>query len=180
MTKNPYFTVWFSTKTTIDNILTKQVKFRYYAPILLAVMSSFLGSIKDIIAVFDELLYALIPGVIFILLGYLGLSRLLPWLMSQAGRIWDGKSNIHELRVVIGLAQVPVCLVLIEQCTFLFLGELKAYWEVNIGIQWLAWIFYTRILIIGIARTQGFSYGIAFLNLVISVLPFFVIRLMLL
>ena len=178
MTKNPYFTIWFNPKTTIDNILTEKVRFRYYTPILLAVMSGFLGTITDITAVFDELLYALVSGVIFIALGYLALSRLLPWLIHRAGRIWNGKSNIHELRVIVGLAQVPVCLVLIEQCIFLLFGELKADWEVNIGIHWLVWVFYMRILIIGVARTQGFSYGIAFLNLIIGVLPVFVIRLM--
>ena len=178
MTKNPYFTVWFNPKTTIDNILTEQVRFRYYTPILLSVMSGFLGTITDITAVFDELLYALVSGVVFIALGYLVISRLLPWLIHRAGRIWDGKSNIHELRVIVGLAQVPVCLVLIEQCIFLLFGELKADWEVNIGIHWLVWVFYMRILIIGVARTQGFSYGMAFLNLIIGVLPVFVIRLM--
>jgi hypothetical protein len=176
MTKNPYLTVWFNTKETIQRILTGQVKFNYSIPILLTVFSGFIGTIKDITMVFGDPFYALIPGVIFIVLGYLALSRLFPWLIKKTGLIWNGGSNIHELRVIIALAQIPVILILLEQIVFMFFGELRADWQVNIGIQWLVWIFYMRILIIGVARTQGFNYGIAFLNLVISVLPLFLIR----
>lgn len=178
MTKNPYLSVWFNPKTTIENILTGKVKFHYYIPILLTVMSGFIATLKDINAVFDDYVVALISGVIFIILGYLALSRLFPWLILIAGRIWKGKSNIHELRIIIGLAQIPVLLILVEQIAFLFFGELKASGEANIALQWLVWIFYMRILIIGIAKAQGFNYGIAFLNLVISGLPLIVIRLM--
>lgn len=176
MSKNdPYFSVWFNTRATIDNILTGQVRFKYYIPILLTIFSGYIGELDRPL---DEGIHiALILSAITILLGYFLLGHFIPWIILKIGKIWNGKSGLKELQIVIGLTQIPVILILIEQLIFMAFGEIKPDWSVNIGIQWISWVFYMRILIIGIARVQGFNYGIAILNLVLSLLPFLLIRL---
>ncbi|MEQ8477768.1 hypothetical protein [Fulvivirga sp.] len=176
MTNNPYVNIWFNTNETIEKILKNEIRFNYHIPVLLTVIGGSVASAKDIYFVVEDMFLTVIVSIIFIFLAYLALLRLFPWLIKKTGGIWNGKSDINELRIVIGLAQIPALILLAEQIIFLGFGQLVPEMETNIILQWLVWIFYMRILILGTAKVQGFSIMVTFLNLVISVLPLFLLR----
>lgn len=173
---NPYLSTWFRPSETLNKILTRQIKFNYRIPILLSAISMFLGELSGNMDL--GVGFAIILFFIGLILYYLFLTKLIPWLIIKIGLIWGGKSGHEEMVLVIGLAQVPVLLILLEQIIFLGFGKIIPDTSVNILIQWIAWIFYLRILIIGIAKVQGFTYSMALLNIAITFLPFLLISLL--
>lgn len=174
---NPYLSIWFNTKSTIDGILTGKIRFNYAIPILPSGLSLFIGQLKDELEI--GLAFSITTIVIGIGLTYLFATRIVPFLILKIGRMWKGKSGLDELLIVTGLSYIPVILILIEQLIYLSGGKVLIDSNANIAIQWVVWIFYMRIFSIGLAKIQGFSYPIAFLNLMLSFLPFFLLRLVL-
>ncbi|MDH5365471.1 MAG: hypothetical protein OEW67_00670 [Cyclobacteriaceae bacterium] len=179
MTKyNPYLSIWFNTPKTIDSILTGKSRFTLYLPIILTLCSLWFSILNDAITLGLPLTIGMM--IIAFALGYLILTHLLPRLIILTGKIWNGKSGIPELKIIIGLAQIPMLLILTEQIIFLLFGEILPHLAANIVLQWLVWIFYLRIMIIGVAKVQGFNYTIALVNLIISFSPIFIIDLIIL
>lgn len=176
MTNNPYINIWFKTNETIEKILKNETRFNFHIPVLLTVFGGSLAIVKDIFFVIEDVFLTVISSLIFMFFAHFAILKLFPWLIKKTGGIWNGKSGINELKIVIGLAQIPVLILLVEQIIFLGFGHLVPEIETNIILQWVVWIFYMRILILGTAKVQGFSIMVAFLNLVISVLPLFLLR----
>jgi hypothetical protein len=175
MTNNPYLTIWFNTSKTIDSILTGKTAFTFYLPIILVICSLLISILDDIIALGGTFAIGILPIVVPLV--YLMIVQLFPRLILLTGKIWNGKSGVPELQIIVGLAQIPTLLILSEQIIFLLFGEILPLWAASIALQWLVWIFYWRIMIIGVAKVQSFNYTIAVLNLIISFLPFFIIDL---
>lgn len=171
---NPYFTVWFQTKKTVVNVVQGKVRFRFYIPILLyGIVASwgFIGKATDKLFLLTYVITSI--SIVFIFSGYL-----IPWLVQITGRLWNGKSEFGNLQLVFGLAYIPFLILLTTQIIYFLVGDFRSMEEVNNMVQIIAWLFYIRILIIGIAKVQGFSYGFALLNFILAVLPFLVIRLL--
>ena len=179
MTKNnPYLYIWFKTPKTIDSILTGKTRFTFYLPIILTICSLLISILDDLIALGGTFAIGIITIVVALV--YLIFAYLIPRLIILTGKIWNGKSGVPELKIIVGLAQIPMLLILAEQIVFLLLGEILPHWSANIALQWLVWIFYLRIMIIGLAKVQGFNYTIALLNLIISFSPIYIIDLIIL
>lgn len=172
--QNPYFSVWFKSGETINKVLAGDVSFKFYIPILLAALSAFIGDWKGG-SIFVGSLIVIVVGTAML---YFISSHFLPWLILKTGNIWKGQANMRKLKLVFGLAHIPLLPILILQLLTLPLGQIQPPDNVNNVVQIIAWIFNVRILIIGISKVQGFTYGLAILNIVLSVLPFVVLRLM--
>ncbi len=177
MINNPYFTIWFRPVRTINNVLSDRIDFNFRFPILFAAISMAFGN-----EISEEFGFGFTASFIILLL-LTGLTYTIsayfsPWWIMKIGKIWNGKSKFKDLQLVFGLAYIPITLILIYQLLSLSLGDIISDAEVNYGIQVVVWIFYIRILIIGIAKSQGFTYGLAIVNLVISIFPFIILKLM--
>ena len=170
---NPYFSIWFKTTATIDKVLAKEVNFKFSIPIALAVLSTFVKDWDKDSNILDSLMTIMIGTA----MGYFITGHFLPWLMIKTGKIWNGKSNIRHLQLVFGLAHIPFLLILVLQSITLPAEDIRSSEEVSVVVQFLAWIFFVRILIIGISRVQGFTYGQAIVNMAVSVLPFLLLKL---
>jgi len=176
MKNSPYYTIWFSPTKTIIGVLSKQIKFRHHLPILIAVISSALGS--DIIKMLGfGIVDSILTLIAFSVLVYIGIGYLLPWWIMTIGKIWKGNAKFIEIQIVFGLAYIPTLFILIYQLIHLSIGVFLADTEVNYAIRFIVAIFYFRTIIIGIAKTQGFTYGLAIINLIVSVIPLIIIRL---
>lgn len=174
--ENPYFGVWLDPRKTLDNIFSGKVAFRYYIPIIMAVTSLSFKMLRN--NLLDGYSYDYLSFLISIGVGYLIVGNFYPWLFYKIGRIWKGKGSLKQTQIVVALSQIPVILILIEQVIFFLFGEVKTYESANTVLQWIVWFFYVRALIMGIAHIQKFSYGFALLSLIVSILPFFIIRLL--
>ena len=166
MNNIPYFTIWFSPAKTINNILSNRINYKFRLPILIAAISTAFGN--DISKEFG---FGLTGSILILLmltgLVYLTSAYFFPWWIMKTGKIWKGKSKFKDLQLVFGLAYIPITLILIYQLLRLSLGDYISNAQVNYTIQVIVWIFYIRILIIGIAKSQGFTYGMAIINLII-------------
>ncbi len=177
MKDNPYYAIWFSPVKTIENVLLKRVKFTYDLPILIAAISSAFGN--DISYEFGfGLTGSILILLIFAAILYIISLYAFPWWIMITGRILNGKSKINQLQSVFGLACIPISIILIYQLLSLLLGEYIGKTQVNYSIQFIVWLFYFRTLVIGIAKSQGFSYGFAIVNLAISVFPVIILKLL--
>ena len=177
MGSNPYLTIWFKTSKTIDNIFNKRIHFRYEIPILIASISNVFGS-----NTIEEFGFGLAGSIIIaiILIGpfYYINAIIYPWLILKTGKLLKGKSNLKDLQIIIGLANIPIIIILIYQLLSLSIGKYIGDTQVNYSFQLIVWIFFIRTLIIGISKAQKFSYGFAVVNIFLS--TFLVILLVLL
>ena len=179
---NPYLQIWYNPSKTIDAVLSKQVKFNYHLPILISAISTaleiYVNDIGDLLGIgqIGSLIILIISTSIF----YLIFAYFFPWFILMSGRILKGKSNFDNLQIIIGLTCIPIIITLTYQLLgLLFSRELMSNPQVNYSIKFIVWILYIRILIIGISKTQKFSFGFAIVNLFLAIFPLIVIRLIL-
>lgn len=172
---NPYITSWFKPVVTIEKVIKKKVSFTYQIPLILAGLSSFLGELNNVYGI------GLLGPIFILFFGtawiYLVLAYLFPFLILKVGKLWKGTAEFSEIQKIVALAQIPVIIALIYQGILFTFGEILGYDEINYAIQLIVWLFSIRILIIGIAKAQEFSYGLALLNILMCVLPLFIVEL---
>jgi hypothetical protein len=172
--KYPYFTIWFRPSQTFHKILRGGKKIDIRIPIIISAVSGTIGS---------ELLFSEFGGpsviywIIGVIFGYLALIGILPWLILLTGKLLGGNSNFRKMQLVIGLSQIPTIMILVLQLLYLIFGKIKSPEEVSYAVQFIAWIFYLRILITGLSIVQKFTYGLAIINLAILLLPLIFIKL---
>lgn len=173
---NPYITSWFKPKITVENILTKKVKFNYKIPIILSGISTFIG--ERIVE------FGLVGSIIVIIIGtaimYMFIAYVLPWIILKTDKWINGHATFYQIQKIAALSQIPIIAGLVYQIVLAIFGQIKSYDELNIAVQFMIWLFSVRLLIIGIAKAQEISYGFALLNIILSFLPFFMIKLLLL
>lgn len=181
LNSNPYFTVWFRPSETFHRILSGNKRFYIEIPIIIASTSGAIASTNGLIF---EFWGSSPPFIIWLtilaamsLLGFLILNHLIPWLILLSGKLIGGKSNFRKMQLVVGLSQIPTILILALQLLHLILGELKSPDQVNYAVQFVAWTFSIRIVIIGLSIVQKYNYGLAIINLVIFLLPWIIIKL---
>jgi hypothetical protein len=166
---SPYLTVWFQTSRTIDKIVSGKVKFIYYIPLLLATFSATVFQpIRSEWMIFT--FFAMVP------LYYFAIAFIYPRMILMMGLIWQGKSDVRKINLIMGLAQIPVIPILVYQ---ILVVTVNNTYHVNPLLQLMVTIFAVRILIISVAKVQGFkSYGLAVLNIFFVFLPFIILYLL--
>lgn len=109
-------------------------------------------------------------GVTFLMLGLV-----VPGLIKLFGYIWKGEATMRQMVNVSAASYFPFILILIYQLSMFALGQETISHSINSGVNYVIWLWSLSLFIIGVAKVQGFSYGTALLNILISYTPFIVI-----
>ena len=184
--KNPLLSIWIKPKETIVNLIERKRTSIYGLPFFIIGASLALDVGPEIFNTLDSntsigirasiylFLTLLFTGLIFVFLGHIQ-----PWFIKLIGKIWNGQATKKQIANVNALSSIPYVLILIYQIILLFVGKEPLRDLINPIFSFIIWILGMRILIIGISLAQRFSYGIALLNLLISILPLIILRLLL-
>jgi len=177
MNNNPYLTIWFGATKTIQDVFSNKIQFRYQIPILIAAISNVLG--VDSIREFGFGLTGSIIATIILIGPFYYINAIVyPWLLLKTGKLLDGKSDLKDLQIIIGLADIPIAIILFYQLLSLSLGKFISDTQVNYSIQIIVWVFSIRIFIIGLSKAQKFSYGFAIVNAFLIAFPFIILMLL--
>lgn len=180
---NVYRTIWLQPKKTLEKtVAQKPLQPLFITPIIIIGLSVALDLYPEInsFSGYEDdnywVLLFVVPigiGSAFLLIGYL-----MPSLIKLFGRIWKGKATLRQLANVCSLSFIPSGLVLIHQIVHFSIGIDPYLAQVNQGMHFLLWLWSLRLLIIGVAKVQKFSYGMALLNIFVGFLPLLIIGLL--
>ncbi|AMM50448.1 hypothetical protein TH61_03575 [Rufibacter sp. DG15C] len=162
---NPYTKIWTKTSATIDFLLENGL-----STSLLNLNFLIAGLTASLLSVGEDKVFAtfgVAGGLVFLLfqtvLIWLALKFLLPYMYLLIGKMWNGKATFHQMALIVSLAFIPEVIYLTYVLVlFAVSGEII---EVNYLIRLIGWVFTIRILVIGIAKVQGFNYVFALMNL---------------
>lgn len=79
---------------------------------------------------------------------------------------------------VCAISYIPFSLILIYQFSLFLFGIDPTFVRVNAGISYVLWLWSFGLLIIGVAKVQRFTYGMALLNILLSNLPVLIFALL--
>lgn len=177
---NPFQTIWLNPKRTFDYFVTNNEDQSLFAtPLILLGVSSGLDISTDLVNDIGSKWASLLAGIpLGIGLSFFIMAFVIPGMIKLFGRIWKGPATMRQLVNVCSIAYIPFCLILIHQIALLLVGEAGTSEQVNQGISYTLWLWSFGLLIIGVAKVQRFSYGMALLNILISDLPFITIALL--
>ena len=172
---NPYKNIWMKTSKTIDSLLIhgfdkRLVNLNFLISGLVTVLSNYHHNYYGLFGIFGSLAIILI----FSVLGGFLLKYLLSYTYLLIGKIWKGKASYNEMVLVISLALIPEIIELIY--ILINVPIIGKGFEINYVISLITWIFSMRILVIGLSKIQGFTYGIAVLNLVFPAIVFLIFQ----
>lgn len=170
---NPYFKIWFAPRHIIIRLI-RIAKFNKSIPVILLAISFSISTINTI-----NINYWLIQFVVGLIFSIIFFGYLLPFLFFQTGKIWKGKASYEQVEKVITLAYIPLLLALPLQLINIFSYEFLSAEEANYFFYLLSLLLFWRTIITGLSAIQGFSTGIALLNILIIMLPFFLLSMIL-
>ncbi len=157
---NPLLSVWFNAGKTIDYYESRGWDEK---------LNNIIFFIVGLTVALDILLLdsintptkLLVLAPLAILIGGL-LKFTLPRVLKLIGRIWKGNAELTSITGVVALSFVPHGFLFIYKAL-----SLMAYSEprVLLSLEYVVWLFEIKILIVGIARVQRFTYVIAALNI---------------
>lgn len=178
---NPYRTIWFSPKQTFNElILTKNSQPLYGIPLFILGLSLGINSSHDMASVFGEgdTIIGIITGIIiFTALIFLFLGFIYPWLLKIIGSLWNGKGTLNQLTNVVSISFIPYGIIVFFQILLLSFGLDPNSEKIYGGLTIVVSMWTLSLFIIGVSKIQGFSYGFALLNILMSQLPFLLLRL---
>lgn len=183
--QDPYLTIWIKTRATFEHFFNQRTSNSIFGlPFVIYGFSMGLTMGEDISALFDinptmeeRLLSYFFAILVSIGLAFLLLGQIQPWMIKVVGKIWNGAATTRQLANVNSLSSIPYCLILLYQLILFALGKDPSIYAVNLFFQYVLWLFTFRIFLIGLSVVQKFSYGIALLNFLISILPIVMLKL---
>ena len=185
--QNPFITIWTQPKQTLENFIEKKDRKIYGVPFFIIGSSLALDSGLEVLrsiasnpTIGAKILIYLFLTLVYTGILYIFLGKLHPWLIKMTGNIWNGRATRNQIANVNALSCIPYGLILIYQIVLLMIGLEPSKDLVNPLFSYLIWIVSFRILIIGISIAQKFGYGLALLNIFISILPLIILQLWLL
>lgn len=177
---NPFRTIWLNPKKTFEEfVVNNEDQTLFATPVIILGVSFGLDISTDLVDVMGTRWASLLAGIpIGIGLSFFIMAFVIPGMIKLFGRIWKGPATMRQLVNVCSIAYIPFCLILVHQIALLLVGEDGTQEQVNQGISYILWLWSFGLLIIGVAKVQHFSYGMALLNILISDLPFIIIGLL--
>lgn len=183
--QDPYLTIWTKPRATFEYFFNERKSNAIFGlPFVIYGFSMGLTMGEDISALFDDnptvsirLLSYFIAIILSTGLAFLVLGQIQPWMIKVVGKIWGGAASTRQLANVNSLSAIPYCLILLYQLILFALGKDPSIYSVNLFFQNVLWVVTFRIFLIGLSIAQKFSYGIALLNFLISILPLVILRL---
>lgn len=158
-----YFTnVWFNTAKLADYGIEKGWNFnKAFLGYFIAGLSVFISLPKlDLVGNWGFLFYPIISFIFAVVFSYVG-----PAIFYFIGNIWIAQRSFKDYRAVMGLSLYPEVLNLVYHAfSYVVLDDPE---KENGILTLLITLLSVRILTIGIAKTQKFSYGLALLNVLL-------------
>lgn len=178
---NPYNSIWINPRVTFAEVADREKQSILVLPIIGNGLIFGLDAYPDIASLFAEgekiwAFFLALPfgvGLSFLMLGFI-----IPSLIRLSGKIWKGESTLRKMVNVCSLSFLPFSFILLYQVSFFSFGGDPKVDSLNYGVVYLFWLWSFGLLIIGVAKTQRFTYGVAFLNILISYLPFLILGLL--
>jgi len=183
--QDPYLTIWTKPRATFENFFNERTNNSIFGlPFIIYGFSLGLTMGEDLTALFDvnpslgeRLLSYLFATILSTGIAFLILGQVQPWMIKVVGKIWNGAASTRQLANVNSLSSIPHCLILLYQIILFALGKDPSTYSVNPFFQYALWLITFRIFLIGLSIAQKFSYGIALLNFLISILPIVILKL---
>lgn len=177
---NVYKNIWLSPKLTFEEI-SKHTQSVYLLPlIIIGFVFSFdlVGKIDGLLGEGSFLWSLLITIPAGMAVSFLVFALIVPGLVRLFGKIWKGAATMKQLINVCSVAFIPYSLILIYQVILFAFGQEPSLDQVNGGINYILYLWSFGLLVVGVAKVQKFSYGMALLNILLSYSPIFFIGLM--
>ena len=176
---NPYKDIWFRPKLIFENLGQDLAHSFFKLPIILIGCSFGLDASTRLDSISDyQIVRILISAPICIGMCLLIFGLIYPWTIRLFGRIWNGESTKIQMMNVVSISSIPFGFFLIPQSIHLVLGQSPTIDAINPGLRYLIQIWSFSLIIIGVARVQKFSYGMALLNILLSYLPILILALL--
>lgn len=171
----PIFSIWIRPRKTFDSLAQRGDKNNINNNVIffLVSMSAGFSSANDINKIFEgnyyfALVFALIlSGIV----GLIFINTLITYSIWGISKLFEGKATKNQIRLVLAYSLVPnlipliIGLILIVPAIILNNIELITYQNPTTTI--IIWIFTIRILLIGLAFFNKYSYGYAILTIII-------------
>jgi len=176
---NPYRTIWLNPKRTFEDfVVNNEDQSLFVMPFIILGIGFGLDMSTDTSAIISERLANLFLNLLLgIGASFFVMALVIPGMIKLFGKIWKGPATMRQLVNVCSLAYIPFSLIVIHQIILTIAGGTGGMDDVNQGISYILWLWSFGLLIIGVAKVQRFSYGMALLNILISDLPFILIGL---
>ena len=170
---NPLATIWLKPRQTFEDFIEKKKDHPIFViPIILLGIMMGIDLSTDLIFLMVNRWVSLMIGICLgIGVSFFNFAFFMPGLIKICGKLWKGQATMRQLVNVCAIAHIPFSLVLIQQIALLLIGQSGAIEQVNPGVSNVIWLWSISLLIIGVAKVQRFSSGMALLNIFISALP---------
>ncbi|WP_319501265.1 YIP1 family protein [uncultured Draconibacterium sp.] len=174
----PIISIWIKTRQTFQLIENRDEKENDFMIHILFFLTSMYGGFSmsfDINKILGlEINYYFVLIISLIVSGLLGLfayKYVLSYIIWGAGKIFQGKASINEIRLALAYSIIPnlvhllIGVILLIPAIILDNKELIGY-QHPVTI-YVLWIFALRILVIGLAYFNKYSFGYALLTVII-------------
>ena len=174
----PIFSIWIKTRQTFQLIEKREEKENdFMIHILFFLTSMYAGfsmsfDINKILGLEINYYFVLIISLFVSgLLGLFAYKYILSYIILGAGKIFQGKATINEIRLALAYSIIPnlvhllIGLILLVPAIVLDNNGLIGY-QHPVTI-YVLWIFAFRILVIGLAYFNKYSFGYAILTIII-------------
>ncbi len=172
----PIFSIWTKTRQTFQLLEERDKKENERMINLLFFLGSMFAGFSvasDLNKTLDTYYYGVLAVALLVsgLMGILVWKFVLAYLVWGVGKIFQGKASINETRLALAFAMVPnlvhllIALVLLIPAIILDNSGLVGY-QHPVTI-YVLWILAFRILVIGLAHFNKYSYGYAILTVFI-------------
>lgn len=177
-----YQDIWLlPVKTISDFVSTDNNKALPFIPILILAVSISIDILPRIMQYsdqFDTYLIILIT-VPLILVGILIFYRFVfPFMIQTSGLLWKGAATHKQLAKACSIALLPYSVVLVSQIIILGLSIPIDTTTFDFSARTIITCWSFILLVIGVAKSQQFTYGFAVLNIFMGYLPFILLLLM--
>lgn len=167
---NPWVTIWTNTTETIDKFKDSDwVNRAGFLPyFIFGINAASEAEIPRLLG-YGVKSEGLVPVVsIMLIVGILaGIILKVLWVnvIFFFGKIWKGQASRRNIDTVVSLCLFPEIFKLINLILNILIQDSMEEARINNALLIICYIIGFRILIIGLARVQRFSYGIAILNI---------------
>ena len=175
---NPLFSIWIKPKKTFEYLeKLDYVKLCNKLDVTLAFISLsvvLISMLRDIDKTLDlGIGYIIIIGVLSVALGFLFVKYVYSYILLLFSKLFQGKADITKIRIALIYALVPVLIYLIISVGLI----LVSIFTHSIGIlgyfnpitYYVLIIISLRILVIGLAHFNRYSYGYSLMTILIPV-----------
>lgn len=177
-----YLNIWLHPiKTITDAVANENKKPVPFLPILILGISTAIDMSPDFMHLLNiaEIYWALLATFPITLVFILLIFRLVfPFLIRIVGLLWKGVASHKQLAKACSIALLPYSLILISQVIILLSDVMINSETFDFSARAVITFWSFVLLVIGVAKSQQFTYGFAVLNILLCYLPLILLSLL--